>query len=244
MLSSDGITLMASLVVGLATVLAAYFTMTFGKISTRAEQDIANAFKHPVGEKLEMVPDESEEGIPLGVNSVGYEMFLRRVASDLGKDTAFGNEDAGALMRSYHEQALAQARAQFWLGVGAATVGFLWILLSGLYVSNLSGMSKVVPGVIIEATATLFLKQSSEIRQRATDFYDRLQSYGKQRASLTLVTSMRDSRLQSVAQILLALHMAGAPTADVTTILGQEISARTHLVGKDPERQSYERSEE
>jgi hypothetical protein len=218
--------------------LAAYFSTNFARtISTKAEQEIANALQRPAGESSEMASSGLEEEMPLGMTVVEYGLLLRRLASDLRGNLALtdsGNEVAGVLMRSYHEQAVTQARTQFWFGVGAATVGFLWILLTGLNVSSLAGISKVMPGVIIEAAATLFLKQSSEIRQRATDFYDRLHAYGKQRESLALVASMRDSRLQSAAQFLLALHMAGAPMADAVAILDQKILSRTILVEEEP----------
>jgi hypothetical protein len=240
MFLSDGLTLIvASIVVGIGTVLAAYVVMKFGREeSIKVEQDIARALQQPLADRLQIAPTELEEA-PVEMTFVTYRDLLSKITLELARHPAFGrsrNEVASDLMRSYHEQALSQSRTQFWFGVVAATIGFLWILLSGLSVSasNLAGLSRIVPGVIMQATAGLFLKQSSETRQRATDFYDRLQSYEKLRESQMLVTSMRDSRLQSVAQVLLALHMAGASMADITTVLLHENSDRpnTPSVGK------------
>jgi hypothetical protein len=116
-----------------------------------------------------------------------------------------------SLISGYHGQALAQANAQFWFSVGAATVGFGWILYAGVDIKpdNFITVLKTLPGVIMNAVAFLFFKQASETRQRATDLYDRLRRDKQTTESVALVAAIRDDRVRSAVQAQIALHMAG-----------------------------------
>ena len=183
-----------SVLVGLASVAAAYVTAKLGNNNKgHKEKEIENALSQQAS--ATKLPTDQERPVQ---------------AALLSTET---------LMKNYHEQALAQARVQFWFGLIAATLGFLLILVSSVFGGNWTFIQKVVPGSIIASVATLFLRQSAETRKRATDFYDRLQSYSKQRESLNLVTTMSDARLRSITQTLLALHMAGASTTEVINLL-------------------------
>lgn len=115
------------------------------------------------------------------------------------------------LISGYHEQALNQARAQFWFSVAAATVGFAWILYTGnqIQAENLATAFKTFPGVVMDAVAFLFFKQASETRQRATDLYDRLRKDKQIAESVVLVATIDDSRVRSAVKAQVALHMAG-----------------------------------
>jgi hypothetical protein len=126
----------------------------------------------------------------------------------------------------YHDQALNQAGVQFWFGIAATSLGFLLIISNGVFASSHSLPERLVPGGIISSVAALFLKQSAETRRRATEFYDRLQGYEAQRESLKLVSTMSETRVQSVAQALLALHIAGAPIRDAVKLFALKTSGK------------------
>ncbi|SRR5258708_3675053 len=115
------------------------------------------------------------------------------------------------LINNYHEQALDQAKAQFWFSITAATVGFAWILYSGasIQADKLVTVSKTFPGVVMDAVAFLFFRQASETRQRATELYDRLRRDKQMSESKSLVGSIEDVRLRSAVLAQLALHMSG-----------------------------------
>jgi hypothetical protein len=116
-----------------------------------------------------------------------------------------------ALISGYHEQALNQSSTQFWFSVTAATIGFGWILYTGLDIrtDDLATVFRTVPGVIMDAVAFLFFKQASETRQRATDLYDRLRRDKQSTDSIMLVESIEDVRVRSAVKAQMALHMSG-----------------------------------
>jgi hypothetical protein len=115
------------------------------------------------------------------------------------------------LINNYHEQALDQAKVQFWFSVVAATIGFAWILYAGVGIQadKLGTVSKTIPGVVMDAVAFLFFKQAAETRQRATELYDRLRSDKQMAESSSIVASIEDVRLRSAVKAQLALHMSG-----------------------------------
>ena len=82
-----------------------------------------------------------------------------------------GGDLISDLVNSYHQQALSQARVQFWFSVVAATVGFVYIIYSA---SDQADILKILPGVVIDTVALLFFRQAEQTRQRATELYDRL----------------------------------------------------------------------
>lgn len=129
------------------------------------------------------------------------------------------------LISSYHEQALSQAKIQFWFSVIAATVGFIWILYTGTDIEpdKASSLLKTLPGVAMDAVAFLFFRQAGETRQRATELYDRLRSDKQMTAAALLVTQIGDEKIRGVVQAQIALHMAGVQQSpiDVSSILSR-----------------------
>ncbi len=124
-------------------------------------------------------------------------------------------ESAENLIAGYHEQALNQAKVQFWFSVFAATVGFAWILYAGTGIDTPSVTTalKTLPGAIVDLVAFLFFRQAAETRQRATDLYDRLRADKQSTEVMELVASIEDVTVKSAVQAQIALHKAGlAPT--------------------------------
>ena len=134
------------------------------------------------------------------------------------------------LVNGYHQQALAQAKQQFWFSVGAASVGFIWILVAGLTVgsSDYKEYFRLLPGTVIEVVSIMFFKQSAEIRARATELYDKLRTDNQTAMAVALVKGIEDRQVRSIVQAQLALHLAGlAPTAiDLPNILTKSPESR------------------
>ena len=126
-----------------------------------------------------------------------------------------------SLVQSYHKQALDQAKVQFWVSVAGAVIGFLWIIYSAIAIdpAHIGTILRILPGVVMDTVAFLFLRQASETRQRATELYDRLRSDSKRSQAVALVESIEDERVQSAVKAQLSLHMAGLqpPPIDLST---------------------------
>lgn len=133
------------------------------------------------------------------------------------------NELVQDLVTGYHQQALSQAKVQFWFSVIAATVGFIFIIFSAnsITLDQLSSVIKIVPGVIIDAVALLFFRQAEQTRERATALYDRLRADNQMRNAKAIVESIEDIQIKSAVKAQIALHMAGLKPKeiDLTTFL-------------------------
>ena len=122
-----------------------------------------------------------------------------------------------SLVNSYHQQALSQARVQFWFSVGAATVGFGYILYAATGIDSKSAVDymKVLPGVVIDAVAALFFRQAEQTRERATELYDRLRKDRQVSRAESMVASIEDSTIRSAVKAQIALHMAGLTPKEI-----------------------------
>ncbi len=140
-----------------------------------------------------------------------FREIAQSVLLQLGTKADTVSKPVEQLINNYHEQALDQARVQFWFSVIAATVGFVWILYSGASIQpdKLITVSKTLPGVVMDAVAFLFFRQAAETRQRATELYDRLRKDKQMAESSAIVASIEDLRLRSAVKAQLALHMSG-----------------------------------
>lgn len=117
------------------------------------------------------------------------------------------------LVENYHTQALAQAAAQFWFSISAATIGFLLIIYIGFF-NSLRRQPEITflntfPGLAIEAVAALFFKQAEDTRKRATELYDRLRSDDKQTQAISLIESIQNQDLQDLVKAQWALRIVG-----------------------------------
>lgn len=121
------------------------------------------------------------------------------------------------LVNGYHQQALSQAKIQFWFSVIAATVGFIYILISasGAAAESANILLKILPGVVIDAVALLFFRQAEQTRERATALYDRLRTDNQMEKAKELVNSIEDIQIKSAVKAQMALHMAGLKPKEI-----------------------------
>jgi hypothetical protein len=132
------------------------------------------------------------------------------------------------LISSYHEQALSQAKVQFWFSVFAATFGFGWIIVSGIQIrtDQLSTVFGITPGAVMDAVAFLFFRQASETQRRATELFDRLRNDKKSGEALALVGAIPNPMVKSIVQAQLALHMAGLKQESIDVIKFMELAEK------------------
>lgn len=173
------------------------------------------------------VLERAVDKVPPGLTPEQFEKLLSTIASRLPTPKDAEPEEGKVvegLINGYHEQALLQARAQFWFSVVIASIGFIWILYTGwqIELDQPSSALKTIPGVIMDAVAVLFFRQAAETRQRATDLYDRLRKDKQLATSIDLVETIGDEKVRSAVQAQIALYLAGLdPVAiDLTAFLG------------------------
>lgn len=186
-------------------------------LSTKSEQTaqaIAQLVQRREAEQRAAVLEKLVDRLPAGVAPDQFVFAIEAAAAKLAiTDQRKPAEVTAAesLVKSYHEQALNQANIQFVISVIAAVVGFVWVLWSGSQIDpqRLVTVAKVLPGIVVDTVAYLFLRQAAETRQRATELFDRLRTDRQGTESVLLVAAIEDSRVRSAVRAQIALHMAG-----------------------------------
>ncbi len=177
---------------------------------TRAIEEIAKRLPEE-----EQTPDKLSEAVTQGL----------RIGGDLVIHNEHGSQEIKLvqdLVTGYHQQALSQAKVQFWFSVIAATVGFIFIIYSasGINIENIASVINILPGAVIDAVALLFFRQAEQTRERATDLYDRLRSDNQMRSAIDIVEGIENISIKSTIKAQIALHMAGLQPKeiDITSI--------------------------
>lgn len=234
----------ASVVAGLLTVFAALASSWLN----RKKQDSEQAQRADIEELTRLASSRREEAQSRAVAVLAEKLPIGLSAEELqkaiGSQIRIGNlvvnqtppeerELVEDLVGSYHQQALSQARVQFWFSVGAATVGFGYILYAASHIQGPSVIEyvKILPGIVIDAVAALFFKQAEQTRERATELYDRLRQDRQAQRAEAMVASIEDTTIRSAVKAQIALHMAGlAPKEiDLPTFLtktGKDLKAQ------------------
>jgi len=243
--------MIVSVIAGVVTLAAALVSQVFARrlrkekaIELASLEKVVSAVGTEEASRKAAVLERVVERIPVGLTAEQFESLLAEIASRLPSAQAERTPASGAvesLITNYHEQALGQAKAQFWFSIAAATIGFVWILWAGAAIDPqaLATVSKTLPGIVMDAVAFLFFRQASETRQRATELYDRLRRDKQMAESATIVASIEDLRLRGAVKAQLALHMAGLqPDAiDLSSFLsrdGSGASARKERMSSNP----------
>lgn len=186
-----GVAALALTTLGLATALLSGKNKEQIEVQLKSAREIANAAK---GSQLALNFSNSRQD-----TTEDPQKFLHSMAMEL--------------IESYHTQALAQAAAQFWFSLSAATIGFLLIIYIGFFNSlrrqPQMTLLNTLPGIAIEAVAALFFKQAEDTRKRATELYDRLRLDDKQTQALTLIESIQNQDLRDLVKAQWALQIVG-----------------------------------
>ncbi len=158
-----------------------------------------------------------------------------------------GNTDlvlVDKLVTGYHEQAMRQANWQFYFSLAMGTAGFAWIMIAGSWITADAPYSvlRVTPGVLIDALALLFYRQSEQTRQRATELYDRLRKDHQLAESQNMTAGIENPFLKSAVQAYIALQMAGIATSpiDIPALMKSVVSATSGSSGPSRAKSSVE----
>ncbi len=236
MLESALLSLVAALITAIAGMLTGFIAKKKteqDKIQQERVSELANTVLAQAEEAKAKAVSEFVKHLPEGEQTPEQ---LRETASKNFKivgDLIINNQKSDDtelvqdLVTGYHQQALSQAKVQFWFSVVAATAGFVFIIYSASDVTldNLASTLKILPGVIIDAVALLFFRQAEQTRERATALYDRLRTDNQMRNAKAIVESIEDVQIKSAVKAQMALHMAG--------LKPKEIDLPTFLSGSD-----------
>ncbi len=218
-LDSSTATMIAGLIAGMLGILSSVF---LSRIQRMREFEIERLKEVQATLKAKMEETQSSSiaqisrELPSGLSSeelIGrisqiVKASISDIATKTGKDSlGFVSE----LVTGYHQQALSQARVQFWFSIVAATVGFAYILFAATRTmdGSFNVTLNVLPGVVIDAVALLFFKQAEQTRERATALYDRLRQDSQIENAREIVESINDVHVRSLVKAQIALHMAG-----------------------------------
>lgn len=121
------------------------------------------------------------------------------------------------LIQNHHEQAIFQSKVQFWFSLGAAVVGFVFIIVMISTTTNSKWyeyLLKILPGAIIETVSILFFSQSKETREQASDFLNRLREDRQFEKGTALAAIISDEKLKDCVTAKIAMHLCGIESAD------------------------------
>lgn len=198
----------------LANVLAHRLTR-IKKLETEKLKELRDTIYFKLEEQRAKSVDDISEKMPVGISAEQLEGKIAQAIQDnlatISKNAREGLDFVSELVNGYHQQALSQAKVQFWFSVAAATVGFGYILVAATRAGDgtLAVVLNSLPGVVIDAVAFLFFKQAEQTRERATALYDRLREDSLVEGAREMVESIDDVQIRSLVKAQIALHMSG-----------------------------------
>lgn len=185
------------------------------KLETEKVKGLRDTIYVKLEEQRAKSVDEISEKMPVGISAEQLEDQIAKAIKDnfatISKNAREGLDFVSELVNGYHQQALSQAKIQFWFSVVAATVGFCYILVAATRATDgtLAVVLNSLPGVVIDAVAFLFFKQAEQTRERATALYDRLREDSQVEGAREMVESIDDVQIRSLVKAQIALHMSG-----------------------------------
>ncbi|MDF1724111.1 MAG: hypothetical protein P1U59_06285 [Alcanivorax sp.] len=182
------------------------------KYLEKQAETIAETYASSAKEAKSKLAEEALKQHPelTGISSAGGDINIT-IANENNDVKLSGDPLVQDLVNGYHQQALSQAKVQFWFSVFAAIVGFVYIINAGLKVNvdQLATVFNILPGAVIEAVAALFFRQAENTRERATSLYDRLREDDQANQARALIHSIEDEKVRSLVKAQVALHMVG-----------------------------------
>jgi hypothetical protein len=226
-----------TLILGLGTSVLGLLAVRLRKTSETELDKITETVRASAAEARSQVLKTIAEKLPVGTSEEDLDNRIQelRIGGDLVINTVghAGGQLVEDLVTSYHEQALSQARVQFWFSVVAATFGFIYIMYAATTAdpANLLSYMKTAPGVVVEAIAALFFRQAEQTRQRATELYDRLRTDQMSARAEAVVNSIEDPVMRSAVKAQIALHMIGLvpKEIDLQSILTRPIGSASAI---------------
>jgi len=186
------------------------------------EMELKNVMIERVNHDNENTVKKVLNNIPEGI---GEDEFFDRLKKELLEisyiqlkepDKIGENDSLYKFLESYHQQALLHSNLQFYFSLGAAVVGFGFIII--MFCTSLDkvwyvSITRILPGAVIDAVSFLFFNQAHEARDRAAKFFKEL-NYDKQISkSVSIADSIDDVETKSSLKAEIALHIIGLNNA-------------------------------
>ena len=201
----DTIILMASLV----TTLFSIFSLLLSKHSS--SEKIRRENKELLSEIQQLKENNNESDSRDKATESSSEDKLKQEKKKIESKDPF-DEIVEKLITNHHEQALSQAKIQFWFSLIAACVGFFLIILILFITGDTEWYNKLVmtiPGVIIEVVSALFFSQSKEIRKTSSDFLNHLREDRKFEKGIEIANTLEDDKLKAKMLASISLNLCG-----------------------------------
>lgn len=202
-----------SLLIGALTILASVAAMivAMSAIRSKSSQNIQRENEKLLSEirSLTAQPGKAETETSGEVSALEYERESRQEGT---KENGTARFDAKIeeLITNHHEEAINEAKTQFWFSLIAACVGFGFIAITFFVTNNLEWYNKLImtiPGVVIEAVSALFFSQSKETRERSSDFLNRLREDRKFEKGIEIANTIEDKKLKAKMLASIALSL-------------------------------------
>lgn len=183
-------------------------------VLAKSEKDIEDKL-----EEIECMVELDEEGgapepnDPRGPSGYSLDIVTLEPSGAAPEEKRSADMKIVPLIENYHKQALSQASILFWFSLGASIFGFIFILI--MLFSNTTEIwyeyiVKSTPGIVMETISVLFFKQARETRERATDFFAKL-NYEKQiDKSIAIANTIEDMNVKSNIKAQIALQIIGS----------------------------------
>ena len=175
-----------------------------------------NEINKSIDEKIKSLEKKFQMNETFSAHEVNHLMFIfDAIRKDIERSKKNEITEATILLKNYHEQALQQSKIQFWFSLIVASIGFIFILVNVIiyfFVSDKIYLLNAIPGVVMDAIAFMFFKQSSDIRNRATEHFDRLRTDNQKQKSLDLVGKITNTKLKDLIYAQIAINTSGVNT--------------------------------
>ncbi|MGW0184119.1 TRADD-N-associated membrane domain-containing protein [Nocardia sp. NPDC003345] len=163
------------------------------------------------------------------------EDLIRQGATSAAETAIVSNT---ALFNQYHSRSLLQAQISFFFSLGAASVGFVIIVIA-LWTVGRGGFDQAgVAGVqlsaalIIEIVAALFFRLSNQSRALLISFFDKLRKDRQFEEALTMARQLPpESSVRDRLHVAVALHLIDAPEEVLAAILNGSEPALQNQAG-------------
>jgi hypothetical protein len=205
----------AAAAVALTGVLTNFFAERQKLLDLEKLKQIQRTIYVKLAEQQSKSVDDISEKMPQGISPEELDKRISEAVQanvvSIAKNAKESLDFVSELVNGYHQQALSQAKVQFWFSVVAATIGFVYILFAASRTDDGSFaiVLNVLPGVVIDVVAFLFFKQAEQTRERATSLYDRLRQDSQVESAREMVESIDDLQIRSLVKAQIALHMSG-----------------------------------
>ncbi|GHT70764.1 hypothetical protein FACS1894110_22790 [Spirochaetia bacterium] len=215
---------MISVIAGLSTLVGGLISLYFSKKDNKAK-DInveniilkrtqnQNEIDKLIDDKVKSLEKSDEK--PQNVDTREVELMFLSLKDDLNKRNANEISAENTLITNFYEQGLSQSKIIFFFSIIAASIGFAFIIFYIIISAkdkNVLQLVNIIPGIVIDSIAYLFIRHATEIRNRASDLLDKLRLDNQRQKALELVEKISNDRLKDLMLAQISINTSGVNT--------------------------------